>query len=160
MYLFPVEIANGFSELDYDTALANVLLLEAAVLLIQDDLGVDRKFAVSTLEESRAFGRHRYSGHDDDKIVHEVMFKIATIKKSDPNLLAEYVRTDSELDFLAWKRARRLDAIAAAPTALEPEVHIKEEEVVPSLDMLREGSSDVSYMLVREGEKEIIVLDD
>ncbi|KAF9522000.1 hypothetical protein CPB83DRAFT_734389, partial [Crepidotus variabilis] len=61
-HLFPKSSipANDIHPLSYSIYLEEVLALEAAVLLIQDDLKLSYSDAVSVLRESRQFGYNRY----------------------------------------------------------------------------------------------------
>ncbi|OSC98755.1 hypothetical protein PYCCODRAFT_1427689 [Trametes coccinea BRFM310] len=165
MHFFPVDIANRFSDLDYDSVLANVLLQEAAVLLIQADLQIVRAGAITTLDESRTYGRHRYPGnHNNDRDVHEVMVKIARIKKYPEALFTEYSATDSKLDFLDWFNERQLHSVSTglnhtseSSTGRPPQIKMETNDVEECVDQRAEH---YTFAVMVENDREILVLDD
>jgi len=57
-----------FEPVPWDSLIHVVLLPEAAVALIQDDLGLNRKDAIATMRESQAFGSALHPGDDSPHV--------------------------------------------------------------------------------------------
>lgn len=82
-YLYPHSSLDhtSFAPLSWDTLIQQVLLPEATVLLIQEDLKFDRDKAIKTLFASQRFGIILHSD-DDNPHLHQVLVKIAGLFKA------------------------------------------------------------------------------
>jgi hypothetical protein len=91
-----------FKPLSYKALVHSVLIPEATVLLIQQDLALSHTDAEKTLRKSQEFGRIFHSSPDDLPIIQELVTKITTITRKETARYDLYTLSGSALGFNEW----------------------------------------------------------
>jgi RTC4-like domain len=124
----------SFQPLSYKVLVHEVLLREAAALLIQQDLGFDRAKAIKTLTRSQAFGTMLHPG-DDSPHIQAIIDKTTRAVQRQEALFRLWKASDSSESFGDWVREQK---------SLEEDARIKVEENETILPV--EGSSGDAAM--------------
>jgi hypothetical protein len=104
-FMFPESSLNMafFKPITYQALICDVLLPEATVYLIQEDLPVSRHKAETTLDASKEFGRVYHSSDDNPALDDFISMMTQVIRKAEEQYLL-WVAADTSLGFDEWKR--------------------------------------------------------
>jgi hypothetical protein len=127
-----------FQPLSYKILIHEVILREAAVLLIQQDLDFDRAQAMRTLICSQGFGTMLHPG-DNSSHVQAAIDKTTRSAQRQETLLRLWKSSDSIESFKDWVQAQNFKDNDAHIKVLQIKDEIKEEEKETGLPA--EGSS-------------------
>jgi hypothetical protein len=144
----------SFQPLSYKVLVHEVLLREAAVLLIQQDLSFDRANAIKTLTRSQAFGAIL---HPDDDISHiqAIIDKTTKATQRQEALFRQWKASNSTISFNGWVREQK---------TLVDDSSVKIEEDDTGLP--KEGSScdaeieEIGFKVTKNGNKTVYELVD
>ncbi|KAJ7863606.1 hypothetical protein B0H14DRAFT_3607254 [Mycena olivaceomarginata] len=102
-FIFPgtFDISN-FRPLTYDIVLREVLIPEATIRLIQQDMGITLDAAIVVLENSDAFGRLLHPSDNDCRFYNAALSTIARSHRRTQWGLRTWEASGSPLDFHAW----------------------------------------------------------
>lgn len=109
-----------YRPLSYATLLAEVILPEAVVRIIQADLNLSRKAAINTLRESYSFGVHVHPTNDDSLYVSEARRITTESSRRAQSAYRSWVASGSLLSFNMWAEEQK---------DLEAALAVKREEV-------------------------------
>lgn len=125
-HLFPQKSikCEDIEPLSYSTYVDEVLALEAAARLIEDDMKVDYPEAVKVLYASHSFGNHHYDSDAPDITAH---IKAAALRGMRPtshntSVYHDWIISGSDSDINDWVKAQFLSADSE-------ELRIKQEEM-------------------------------
>lgn len=148
-----------FQPLSYKILIHEVILQEAAVLLIQQDLDIDRAQAMRTLIRSQGFGTMLHPG-DNSAHVQAAIDKTTRSARQQETLLRLWKSSDSIESFKDWVQAQNVKDDDTHIKVLQ----IKEEEKETGLPA--EGSSGdvgmeaMGFRVIKNGAEEVYELMD
>jgi len=152
---------DSIKPLSYNIFINEVLVREAAILLIQQDLHFDRAAAIKTLQRSGKFGTMLHPGEDSPHL-QAVIDKTTQAVRQQENLFRLWKASDSTQSFNHWAREQKVDE--------NPLMAIKREQVIPmevAADQLVNGTGlgdraleELGFKAVRHGDNVIYELDD
>ena len=134
-----------FQPLSYKTLIREVLVREAALLLIQQDLGFDRVKALKTLTNSKGFGTMLHPG-DDSPHIQAVIDKITKATRRQEALFRMWKLSDSVESFGDWLREQNFQD--DNPRIKIPQIKVEVKEEGKEFNLLAEGSSGDGAMEV------------
>jgi hypothetical protein len=140
-----------FKPLSYKALVHSVLIPEATVLLIQQDLALGRVDAETTLRNSQQFGHIFHSSPDDLPIIQELVTKTTAIVRKEAARYNLYTLSGSALGFNEWIHEQE---------QAEKEFQVKREE--ESVELLgTEGmDADTFREMFVDGKVVLELLDD
>jgi hypothetical protein len=127
-----------FQPLSYNTLIREVLVREAALLLIQEDLGFDRVKALKTLNSSDDYGTMLHPG-DDSPHIQAVIEKTTKAAQRQEALFRMWKASDSIESFSDWLREQNFQDDDSRIKVPQIEVEVKEEG--KEIGLPTEGSS-------------------
>ncbi len=140
--------------LSYKAFIAEVLLPEVCVRLIQQDLQVNQQAAQDILIQSQRFGNLQYPGGHTDPDVQYITNKATFLMKRNQDLLTAYEVSDTTMDFSSWVKTQQQSAC----TKLSQQV-VKAEEVDMQLG-LGEYHAEMKFdEIVKDGRTVMVLLD-
>jgi hypothetical protein len=135
----------NFQPLSYNTLIREVLVREAALLLIQQDLGFDRVKALKTLTRSEGFGTMLHPG-DDSSHIQAIIDKTTKAAQRQGTLLRMWKASNSIESFSDWLREQNFQD--DDPRIKIPQIKVEVKEEGKEIDLPIEGSSDDGAMEV------------
>ena len=135
----------AFQPLSYKTLIREVLVREAALLLIQQDLGFDRVKALKTLTSSEGFGTMLHPG-DDSPHIQAVIDKTTKAAQRQEALFRMWKLSDSVESFSDWLREQNFQD--DDPCIKVPQIKVEVKEEGKEIGLLAEGSSGDGAMEV------------
>ena len=127
-----------FQPLSYKTLIHEVLVREAALLLIQQDLGFDHVKALKTLTSSEGFRTMLHPG-DDSPHIQAVIDKTTKATQLQEALFHMWKVSDSIESFSNWLREQNFQD--DNPRIKVPQIKVEVKEEGKEIDWLAEGSS-------------------
>jgi hypothetical protein len=115
-----------FQPLSYNTLIREVLVREAALPLIQEDLGFERVKALKTLNSSDGFGTMLHPG-DDSPHIQAVIDKTTKTARRQEALLRMWKASDSIESFSDWLREQNFQDDDPRIKVPQIKVEVKEE---------------------------------
>jgi len=142
--------ADVLKSLSYKVLINEVLLREAAILLIQKDLHCDRTAALKTRQRSERFGTLFHSGEDSPHL-QAVIDKTTQAAHRQEHLFRQWKASDSTRSFKDWANSQEVDDGAA----------IKREEVVIVVPTVAdEALKELGFKVIKYGDNVIYEIDD
>ncbi|KAJ7224210.1 hypothetical protein GGX14DRAFT_350635 [Mycena pura] len=135
-FMFPdsQDLVNKFLPLTYHIALWEILIPEAAIQLIQQDLDIGPEDAISILQQSHTFGLTLHPSKDDCEFLMAAVRLISKSHRRTQWSLRAYEASGSNLDFEAWLQNQR---------DMEELLAVKKETVEPSIPRSINLNADV-----------------
>jgi hypothetical protein len=135
----------AFQPLSYKTLIREVLVREAALLLIQQDLGFDRVKTLKTLTNSEGFGTMLHPG-DDSPHIQAVIDKTTKAAQRQEALFCMWKVSDSVESFRDWLHEQNFQD--DDPRIKVPQIKVEVKEEGKEIDLPAEGSSSDGAMKV------------
>jgi RTC4-like domain len=135
----------AFQPLSYKTLIHEVLVREAALLLIQQDLGFDRVKALKTLTNSEGFGTMLHPG-DNSPHIQAVIDKTTKAAQHQKTLFRMWKASNSVESFSDWLREQNFQD--DDPRIKVPQIKVEVKEEGKEINLRAEGSSSDGGMEV------------
>jgi len=127
-----------FQPLSYNTLIREVLVREAALLLIQENLGFERVKALKTLNSSNGFGTMLHPG-DDSPHIQAVIDKTTKTARCQEALLRMWKASNSIESFSDWLRKQNFQD--DDPRIKVPQIKVEVKEEGKEIGLLTESGS-------------------
>ncbi|KAJ7831280.1 hypothetical protein B0H13DRAFT_2289276 [Mycena leptocephala] len=120
-FMFPdcQAFVRKFHPLTYNIAIREVLIPEATIRIIQNDLNIEPKEAIVVLKESHTFGLVLHPSEDDCEFHRAAVLSISRSHRRTQWSLRTWEASGTTLDFEAWLQDQK-DMEAALAVKLEP----------------------------------------
>ncbi|KAJ7917653.1 hypothetical protein B0H13DRAFT_1994483 [Mycena leptocephala] len=120
-FIFPdcQDFVRKFHPLTYNIAIREVLIPEATIHIIQNDLNIELKEAIVVLKESHTFGLVLHPSEDDCEFHRAAVLSISRSHRHTQWSLRTWEASRTTLDFEAWLQDQK-DMEAALAVKLEP----------------------------------------
>jgi len=155
---------DAMKPLSYKIFINEVLVREAAVLLIQQDLCFDWAAAIKTLQRSGNFGTMLHPGEDSPHLQAVIDKTIQAVRQQE-NLFQLWKASDSTLSFNDWAREQKADNKLLAAIKHEGDIDVIPMEFAADQSVGDTGLGDrameeLGFKVVRHGDNIIYELDD